>query len=546
MDGCSSKGEEDSPDQLSTKPSYHPTDGMNTEYSARSNRDKPASSYRPPDIGLWHPPTPQMHSHQMQGSAYARTHNPATTNPHQRPDLLHPDINVGYPHNNLNYASSHPHTNDASIVNDCNEWYSQSANTYPQMPRVAYGHPHSTFVDNSSHANQFASVNQAISQSANKYPQMPRVAYVHHHSTFVGDSSHTNQSASVNQAISQAPHGYYNPHHHRDRLQHPNAKPPSQQYIPSVAHRDYNTHSSQSNYPSNKISRPMPSDQFSNTNETPMNSTNFNIKSTNTDYNQSSVTDTAGKQKEGTPMGTGNTLNLHFSASSDGGELLPSMILHRKNCFPQFLNMKSCRDRHYLYACHWQHELSTAQNDADFAGSEKAIMTRFNLTNGFTFMQIIKYKRAFKKSETLRKMHVGKCSGGNRTPSTCDIVPLWIRIEGNLVLYLSAGINTKAIFDLRHLPGCIQTKSKVPFIVLQYAARSSYSKNRARRILQEFRTDMNSGMSQTLMKAGVDITSASGVKRFSKAVSDRIQTEKKKQKGVTPDSRKPFAKNSIE
>jgi hypothetical protein len=48
------------------------------------------------------------------------------------------------------------------------------------------------------------------------------------------------------------------------------------------------------------------------------------------------------------------------------------------------------------------------------------------------------------------------------------------------------------------------------------------------------------------MKAGVDITSASGVKRFSKAVSDRIQTEKKKQKGVTPDSRKPFAKNSIE
>ena len=142
--------------------------------------------------------------------------------------------------------------------------------------------------------------------------------------------------------------------------------------------------------------------------------------------------------------------------------------------------MKSCSDRHYLYACHWQHKLSTAQNDADFAGSEKAIMTRFNLTNGFTLMQKIKYKRVFKKSKTLRKVHVGKCSGGNRAPSTCDIVPLWIRIEGNLVLYFSAGINTKAILDLRHLPGCIQTKSKVPFVVLQYAARSSYSKNKAR------------------------------------------------------------------
>ena len=430
----------------------------------------------------------------MQGLAYATTHNPAPMNPHQRPEHLHlSDINVGYPHNNLNYASSHPHTNNARFVSDCDEWYSQSVNTYAQMPRVAHGPTQSTFV------------------------------------------SHTNQFANVNQAISQAPpHGYYNPHHHHDRLHHSNVKPTSHQYIPSVAQRNYSTHLSQSNYPSNKISRPMPSDQFTNTNETPMNSTNFDTESTNTC-----------EQKEGTPMGTGNTLNLHFSASSDGGELLPSMILHRKDCFPQFLKMKCCSDRHYLYACHWQHKLSTAQNDADFAGSEKAIMTRFNLTNGFTLMQKIKYKRVFKKSETLRKIHVGKCSGGNRTPSTCDIVPLWIRIEGNLVLYFSAGINTKAILDLRHLPGCIQTKSKVPFVVLQYAARSSYSKNKARRMLQEFRTDMDSVMSQTLKNAGIDITYASGAKRFSKAVSNRIQTEKKKQRGVTPDSRKPFAFKDI-
>jgi hypothetical protein len=56
---------------------------------------------------------------------------------------------------------------------------------------------------------------------------------------------------------------------------------------------------------------------------------------------------------------------------------------------------------------------------------------------------------------------------------------------------------------------------------------------------------MDSVMSQTLKNAGIDITYASGAKRFSKAVSNRIQTEKKKQKGVTPDSRKPFAFKDI-
>ena len=215
MDGSFSKEDDDSPDQFLTNPSYHPTNGMITEYSTHSNRDKPASSYRPSDTvlwratqthshqmqgsayattqnpasmnpyrpsdtDLWHPATPQMHSNQMQGLAYATTHNPAPMNPHQRPEHLHlSDINVGYPHNNLNYASSHPHTNNARFVSDCDEWYSQSVNTYAQMPRVAHGPTQSTFV------------------------------------------SHTNQFANVNQAISQAPpHGYYNPHHHHDRLHH--------------------------------------------------------------------------------------------------------------------------------------------------------------------------------------------------------------------------------------------------------------------------------------------------------------------------------------
>ena len=90
MDGSSSKEDDDSPDQFLTNPSYHPTNGMITEYSTHSNRDKPASSYRPSDTVLWR--ATQTHSRQMQGSAYATTQNTASMNPY-RPsdtDLWHP------------------------------------------------------------------------------------------------------------------------------------------------------------------------------------------------------------------------------------------------------------------------------------------------------------------------------------------------------------------------------------------------------------------------------------------------------------------------
>jgi len=172
----SSKGEEDPRDQFSTNLSYHPTDSINTAYN--SNRDKPASSYYPSENGACHPPT------------------------HQMPALSHPDVKVGYSHNILNYASSHPHTNDASMLNDCDEWYSQSVEVLRQMPTIAHGY-HSTFIGDSSHANQFAGVNQAISQSVEVHRQMPTISHGYH-STFFGDSSHANQFAGINQAISQS------------------------------------------------------------------------------------------------------------------------------------------------------------------------------------------------------------------------------------------------------------------------------------------------------------------------------------------------------
>jgi len=204
--------------------------------------------------------------------------------------------------------------------------------------------------------------------------------------------------------------------------------------------------------------------------------------------------------------------------------------------------MKNIKDRHFLNACHWQHGLSTADNDAVPAGLEIAIMTRFNLSNGFTLDNWIASTKLYKPRDS-RKIHRGKCSGANRNSSTCDVVPLWIRIRGFLVLrvYVSAGINIKATLDIRHSPECIRTKSAVPFDVTQQAIRGPHPRNKARRWLQDYAISEDSSMRESLLNKGININSASDRKKVFKAISNQDQKEKKKQKRVTEASRKPFA-----
>jgi len=71
----------------------------------------------------------------------------------------------------------------------------------------------------------------------------------------------------------------------------------------------------------------------------------------------------------------GKHLDLHFKEAGDNEVSLPLMNLSQDIHFLESLPMNT-ESRHYLYACHWQHKLSTADaNDMGYLGLEKVIMT---------------------------------------------------------------------------------------------------------------------------------------------------------------------------
>jgi hypothetical protein len=179
-----------------------------------------------------------------------------------------------------------------------------------------------------------------------------------------------------------------------------------------------------------------------------------------------------------------------------------------------------------------------------YLGLEKVIMTRFNSSNGFTFSQKVNSKMS---SNGVRKIHRGKCSGySQKTSSLCDIVPLWTRICGNLVLYLSTGIDTTTMLDIRHSSNCIRSRrSIVPFEIIQQAVRIPHHKNKARRAIQTFAKSDDATINESLLRNGINIQSESGLKILNRAIGNRVQSEKTRQKTVIACSRKPSSFSDI-
>jgi len=88
----------------------------------------------------------------------------------------------------------------------------------------------------------------------------------------------------------------------------------------------------------------------------------------------------------------GSSLDLHFKATGENEVTLPPMNLCHDNLFPKSLKINK-ESNHFLYACHWQHKLSTGEvKDMNYLGFEKDIMTRFNKLNGFTLSQKVNSK----------------------------------------------------------------------------------------------------------------------------------------------------------
>jgi len=161
------RSEEDEDDQ----PSYHPTDSMITGFN--SNHGNQASWHRPSETGLYQPIT------------------------HQMPALPQPDTRVQY---------SHP-----SMLNNCNAWYSHSANVTQPMPPTAfrYDRPYPTSVSDYSEANRFANMNQPPSHSVNVTQPMPPTAfrYDRPYPTSVSDYYEANRFANMNQPPSHSTNG---------------------------------------------------------------------------------------------------------------------------------------------------------------------------------------------------------------------------------------------------------------------------------------------------------------------------------------------------
>ena len=365
------------------------------------------------------------------------------------------------------------------------------------------------------HTNQFPSLNQGDAQLSNTNPSIPtNDGYGRHlhHSNFSSNSSNGNQFPSLNQGVAQW-----------------------SSTNPSILTNEYERHLYRSNI---GVDNSYATNQFVNVNQGVSESAMMMSVPSTVKHNG----------KEDPYMSSlGQALDLHFKASGDDEVTLPLMILYRNVLFPESLQMKySNGTSHYLYACHWQHKPSTADEIVlDFIGSEKSIITRFNSSNGFTFGNHVNSKKPY--STGIRKIHRGKCSGFGKKTSTCDIVPLWIRISGNLVLYFSTGIGTKSMLDIRHSPNCIRARRcVVPFEIIQRAVRLTNHKNKARKALQTFRkSDDASTINKSLLRNGIDIQSAKGVKKFSRVIGNQMQSEKKRQKKVIADARKPSSFSDV-